>query len=101
MGPIKSEGMDNQTENPVVAKINAGIRSRSNSFKKNVKKGVDKAGQFIFPAEEEGNRSRGHSFGMQPYVGNINVEQDKGSKQKSGFRSRTVSFGATEIKLDE
>merc|ERR1711976_1066510 len=66
--PIKSGDMDKQLENPIIAHVKAEVRSRSNSFtKKNAKTVVDRVLTKIFPTEEEGKRSRGHSFGMQPY----------------------------------
>ena len=76
-----------QNENPVLAQVKSECRSRSSSFtKKNVKAVVDKVLTKVFPTEDknEGRRSRGHSFGMQPYIGNVNVDikPDKKTQDK-------------------
>ena len=74
---------------------------------------VDKMLNKVFPQEGGGMRSRGHSFGMQPYVGTINVDKtevdekekvDKDGKVYEGFetgRPRTVSIGGQNLKIKE
>ena len=74
---------------------------------------VDKVLNKVFPQEDGGMRSRGHSFGMQPYVGTINVDKTEvGDNEKAGgngkaedglgsSRPRTVSIGGQCLKIKE